>query len=228
MVLAVSGGSGGVGGSTLAVGVALAAVRQGRSVALVDGDPGGGGLDLALGAEAAKGWRWSKLADATGRLADIAAMLPEVEGVHLLSWGRGEAVALGQSARPAVIEVLARHHDLVVVDAGHAVADWIGLASRGLLVAAASVRGVAAARARLAAGFATGLAVMRSGRIPATDVSRTLGLPLVCTVPQVRQLAVWADEGLPPPLGGAWGKACRTTAAWALGEEVDRGRRRGW
>ena len=226
-VIVVHGGSGGVGGSTLAVGVALAAARRGRTVALVDGDAAGGGLDLVLGAEAAKGWRWPKLADASGRLADIADMLPEVDGVRLLSWGRGEVSLLAQPARASVVDVLARHHDLVIIDAGRGDAsDWSGLAARALLVVAATVRGVAAARFALTVGRATGLAVLRTGRIPPADIGRSLGLPLVAAVPRLRQLPVLADEGLPPPVGGAWGKACQAVVAWACHEEVKNGRRR--
>lgn len=227
VVLSLRGGSGGVGVSTLAVGVALAAVKSDRSVALVDGDASGGGLDLVMGAETTRGWRWPKLADAAGRLADIAAMLPEVEGVRLLSWGRGDVPVVSQSARQAVVDVLARHHDLVVIDAGHGdTTAWTGLAGRDLLVSAASVRAVAAARSQVGGDAVAGLAVTRLGRIPAGDVAQAVGLPLVCAVPRRRQLPGLADDGLPPPLAGVWGKACRVIVAWAMGEEVDGGRRR--
>ena len=51
-LVAVLGGSGGVGASTCAAGLAVVAAQQELRTALVDTDPLGGGLDLLLGAEA--------------------------------------------------------------------------------------------------------------------------------------------------------------------------------
>src|SRR5579875_2141374 len=63
-VVAVLGGSGGVGASTFAAALATAA---GRAV-LVDCDPLGGGIDVLLGVEAVPGARWSGLRVNGGRL----------------------------------------------------------------------------------------------------------------------------------------------------------------
>ena len=67
-VVGVVGGSGGAGASVLAVSLALAGVRRGHATVLVDLDPRGGGLDLALGAEDRPGARWPDLAGITGRV----------------------------------------------------------------------------------------------------------------------------------------------------------------
>ena len=60
---------------------------------LVDVDPWGGGIDLALGGEADAGLRWPDLAVQGGRL-DYAALrdaLPARDGVTVLSAGRAAA-----------------------------------------------------------------------------------------------------------------------------------------
>ncbi len=51
VLVAVLGGRGGAGATTLACALAVTAARTGRSVLLVDGDPLGGGLDLVFGGE---------------------------------------------------------------------------------------------------------------------------------------------------------------------------------
>ena len=67
-LVAVLGGRGGAGATTLTVALALAAVRRGCRALLVDGDPLGGGIDLVLGGEQATGLRWPDLGDTQGRM----------------------------------------------------------------------------------------------------------------------------------------------------------------
>ena len=76
--------------------------RAGRHAAglravLVDGDPLGGGIDLVLGGEDVPGVRWPDLAGARGRVppADLAAALPEVDALHVLSWDRSDVLDVG-------------------------------------------------------------------------------------------------------------------------------------
>ena len=70
-------------------GLAFVAARSGQRTALVDLDPAGGGLDLLVGAERLDGWRWPRLASARGHLGDLGDQLPCVDGVEVLSMGRG-------------------------------------------------------------------------------------------------------------------------------------------
>ncbi|WP_336921408.1 septum site-determining protein Ssd [Aquipuribacter sp. SD81] len=122
--VAVVGARGGAGASSTAVALATEAVRAGRAdpprVLLLDADPGGGGLDLALGAEELPGLRWPDLGDVEGPLpcGGLSTALPDVDGVRLLSHGRAghrtEPVSAGAVA--AVWEAARRDHDLVVVD----------------------------------------------------------------------------------------------------------------
>lgn len=148
-LVAVVGGAGGAGASTLAAGLALAASGRGLPSALVDLDPVGGGLDLLVGAERTPGWRWPRLAGARGELSDIRDVLPTTEGVTLVSTARTRGERAGPEAVTAVVRGLLRHHALVVLDAGRGLGDGVRAqvrqAQETLVVVPADVRGVAAA-----------------------------------------------------------------------------------
>lgn len=110
-LLAVTGGRGGAGATTLAVALAVTAVRRRLHPVLVDADPLGGGIDLAMGGETAAGLRWPDLMSTRGRVAPDAleTALPVVAGLPVLSWDRGEPAELAAEAmleppagRPAV------------------------------------------------------------------------------------------------------------------------------
>ncbi|HHU38994.1 MAG TPA: hypothetical protein GXZ45_06935, partial [Propionibacterium sp.] len=153
--VAVVGGSGGVGASTLAAGLALAGARRGLSSALVDLDPLGGGIDLVLGAERVPGWRWPRLVGARGEVGDVRGVLPEVGGVTVVAMGRGaDDGSLTPASVHAVLGSLGRHHDLVVLDPGRgpipAVRQVVRGAGATVLLSGGGVREVAAA-ARVAA-----------------------------------------------------------------------------
>ena len=147
-LVAVVGGAGGVGASTLAVGLARVAARREVGSALVDLDPVGGGLDLLLGAERTPGWRWPRLAGARGELSDIRDVLPAPDGVTLVSTARTPGERAGPEAVTAVVRGLQRHHALVVLDAGRGLGDGVRAqvrhAQETLVVVPADVRGVAA------------------------------------------------------------------------------------
>ena len=189
-VLAVVGGRGGAGATTLASALAVTAARTGRSTLLVDGDPLGGGIDLVFGGEADAGLRWPDLGGTRGRVppAALADALPRMAGLSVLSWDRGAAAAVPGEAMASVLGAARRAHDLVVVDlprsadeAGRVV---LAAASCVLLVVPAEVRAAAAA-SRVAA--AVGLlcpdlrVVVRGpapGRLDAGSLASALGLPL--------------------------------------------------
>ncbi|MGI3782964.1 MAG: septum site-determining protein Ssd [Janthinobacterium lividum] len=151
LVVALTGGSGGVGTSTLAAALAYAAARADLRTLLVDTDPGGGGIDVLLGAEHLPGWRWSRFEAARGHLGDLTGQLPHCDGVDVLAVDRSvrPGVALQPEQLGAVLDSGARSNDLTVVDlprhldAGHG--EVLRRADRVLLLARADVRGVAAA-----------------------------------------------------------------------------------
>jgi hypothetical protein len=105
-VVAVIGGRGGAGASTLAVGLAGVAAGSGVATLLVDADPLGGGLDLLVGVEQEPGLRWADLAGARGRLQPgvLSGMLPAVDGLGVLSWGRSAGNAAAATAAATALD----------------------------------------------------------------------------------------------------------------------------
>ena len=147
-VLAVIGGRGGAGASVFATALAFAA----RNALLVDVDPWGGGLDLALGGEADAGLRWPDLALQGGRL-DYGALqeaLPSRNDVTILSAGRA-ATEVDAVAFEAVLDAGRRGGATVVCDlprrATPAVEAALDAADLVILVSPADVRSCAAAAA---------------------------------------------------------------------------------
>ncbi|MDR0416399.1 MAG: hypothetical protein LBH76_03620 [Propionibacteriaceae bacterium] len=228
------GGAGGLGASTLAAGLALAARRRGPA-ALVDLDAAGGGLDLLLGAEATPGWRWDTLRSASGQVADLDGCLPVVDGVPVLAVSRSDRRQMPAEAVAAVVEGLAAGGALVVVDVGRVVgpaqAEALRAASRVVVLTGQTVRSVGATAAVLAdlPNRHCDLVVRtaRSGAIGPAGAAESLGRPLLGTIPTSAALAAMADRGVPPGTGGAraWAKACRRLAE-RLDEAAGSGRPR--
>ncbi|HSK33340.1 MAG TPA: septum site-determining protein Ssd [Propionicimonas sp.] len=208
-VVAVLGGSGGVGASTLAAALAqLSAARGPSGAALVDADPLGGGIDLLLGAERVQGWRWPRLNAAVGHLGDLRSYLPVVDGVSVVSMARGADLDLAKEPLAAIVGSLRAWHSMVVLDPGRSgglsAREAIRLSSRQLVVVAASVRGVAAARELLAAIDAERAElVVRRGRgsLPSALVGEALGRSVVAEVPDEPGLVAAAERGEPPARG---------------------------
>lgn len=234
-LVAVVGGSGGVGASTLAAGLALAGVRRGLATALVDLDPLGGGIDLVLGAERASGWRWPRLAGARGEVGDVRGVLPVVDGVTVVGMARGpDAGAPSAESVHAVLGSLGRHHALVVLDAGRSPVPAAAQAVRGAehvaLLAGTGVRAVAAAsRTRAALDLSEAGVVVRTrgGGPPGEVVADALGAPLWGTVPSSRRLAADGEEGEPPGRRPTrWSRAVDRVLRriWGEGGDVDRPR----
>lgn len=234
-VVGVLGGSGGIGASTLAAGLAMAARRSGKTAALVDLDPIGGGVDLLLGAERTPGWRWSRLVGARGEVNDVRRFLPQVEGLTVVSMGREprerrEPEVPSVESVKAVLSSLARHHDLVVIDPGRASTPSLrtALAACRLtyVVSGTGVRAVAACAERLRGLDLTEPSVVvrrqPSSRVAPEVVGRALALPVSGVVPDDHRLALLAERGDPPGRTGrgAWAKAVDALAARA-GEVSD-------
>jgi secretion/DNA translocation related CpaE-like protein len=210
-VICVVGGSGGVGASTFAAGLAFVAARAMQRALLVDADPYGGGLDLLLGAERVEGLRWPRLAKVRGQLGDLTGQLPRVDSVDVLAMARGEAPpgwALAAEQLEAVLESAVRSHDLTIVDLPRSGGDTAGRAlDRAdliMLVVQGDVRGVAAARevSRVIGGAGDQLGVVvRRGRtrlLSPDTVADGLGLRLLGTIPDDPSLALAAERGEPP------------------------------
>lgn len=182
-VVALVGGSGGLGTSSIAVAVASLAASRGKRVTAVELADCGGGLDLLLGLEGAPGVRWDELANATGELGAMADQLVCADGASVLALGRESGSTPTRAALDAVLRGLGRSQDLIVVDTGDGRRlSWLGEAQPVLLVAA-NVRGVAAARmVAEQQELAHAQLLVRSGpgsTLPAEAVADALGLPLL-------------------------------------------------
>jgi secretion/DNA translocation related CpaE-like protein len=236
-VVAVVGGSGGVGASTLAAAIAQVAgenVDRDRpgGAALVDVDPLGGGIDLLLGAERTSGWRWPRLSAAEGQLGDLRRYLPVVDGVSVVAMSRGAVLDLAREPLAAIVASLRAWHALVVIDAGRSLAaptrEAVRLSGRQLVVVGAGVRGTAAARQTVSAlGLERAELVVRESRggLPSDLVAEAVGCPVLARLPDEPRLAGAAERGEPPARGARrrYRRAVTALLDELLGEEPGHG-----
>jgi secretion/DNA translocation related CpaE-like protein len=206
-VVAVLPGCGGAGASTLAVALAVTAARGGGSPVLIDADPLGGGLDLALGLDEIEGLRWPDVPAGPGRWPPglVSTGLPEIGGLRVLAGARDEPVPLRPAAVAAAVDAAAREGDLVVLDLsrsiGEAEAALLPRCRQTLLVAVAEVRGAAAAAqvAGVAARLTPRLRLLVRSRAPhgpsADDVAEVLELPLTARIAADERLAASMERG---------------------------------
>lgn len=210
LTVGVVGASGGLGTSCLAVALAMHAAGRAPSV-LVELAGCGGGIDLLLGAEAHDGLRWGRLTGARGQLGELAGLV-SADGVDVVALERERAGFPEQEAIQAVLRSLRRSHRTVVVDMGRGDALQVCAPDQVLLVVAADVRGVAAARMAVHASPGLGAAqvVVRSGRgrtLPAPSVADALGMPLAGTLrhdPMVPRLATDGSTVAAPVARRLW------------------------
>ncbi|WP_309229418.1 MULTISPECIES: septum site-determining protein Ssd [unclassified Blastococcus] len=219
-LVAVGGGCGGAGASTVAAALAVAAAP---GVLLVDADGWGAGLDLLLGAERLEGLRWPELTGLRGRVSGEAlrACLPEVAGVHVLAAARSAGPALPEEAVRAVVEAARAEGSPVVVDlprpgpAGacattHAV---LAEADLALLVVPARLRAATAARVLVTgpgSPWSAAQLVVRpvAGGLAPAEVADVVGRPVLAELPHDRSAVPRGERGEPPavaprtPLGG--------------------------
>lgn len=223
-VVALVGGAGGVGTSTVAVG--LAQTTPGPSL-LIDADSDGGGIDLVLGLEAEPGWRWPELARARGHLGELRGQLPRLDHVEVLAFSRDlDALAPGSEALPAVLDAARRSHELVVIDAGRARcplgASAVQLADVVLVATRMDVRATAAARARtqqLVAerGRVEGVVLRQvpGAGLATAEIAEALALPVWAQFPHDRGVLAAGLRGGPPDraAGRRWRNVCQQLEA---------------
>lgn len=205
-VLAVTGGSGGVGASVTAA--ALASRAADEPTLLVDLDPWGPGLGRLLGGRPTEGITWADLGSLDGRLAasELRSALPRHGEVSLLSWPDDRSVPVDDRLVAEVVGAGARGHDWVVLDAprGRALSpDLLGLCDLVVLVVESTVAGVAAAARTVAplraAGAPVGLLARQgAGAASGADAARVLEVPLLGEVGHDRRLREHLEAGLGP------------------------------
>jgi MinD-like ATPase involved in chromosome partitioning or flagellar assembly len=233
-LLVVVGASGGVGASVLATAVAVRAARAAVEVALVDGCPLGGGLDVVLGAEQEPGLRWADLRRLVGAAdgAALLARLPSSDGVRVLSFGRDGAEPAVDVAT-AVVSALVGECELVVVDAssagGSVASAALTEADRILLVTGDGMRQlsalsvvselIASGSGRAGVAMAVCLRGRPSNAGPvARVVESELRWPVLCGLAPDRGLAADLVHGLAPGsrANGALVRAADEVLGWAV------------
>ena len=209
-LVAVVGGRGGAGATTLAAALAVTSARLGHRTLLVDADPLGGGIDLVFGGESDPGVRWPDLGATRGRVpgSALTGALPRMSGLSVLSWDRGEVLRVPPEAMETVLEAGRRSSELVVADLPRTLDDAsrivLSLASLVLLVVPAEVRAAAAATrvATQLAPLCADLRLVVRGPSPsglgADEIARALGLPLVGSLRAEPQLELALERGEPP------------------------------
>jgi len=208
--VAVVGGRGGAGASTLAAALSVVAAGDGVPTMVVDVDPLGGGIDMLLGREDEAGLRWPDLAFADGRMSaeSLRLALPCAGRLTMLSCGRGESLLLPVEPARAVLDAARRSHELVVVDLPRSLdrvsEHVLSTATLTLLVVPAEVRATAAAgRVAIGVGMLAGdLRVVVRGPSPGgltgELVADKLGLPLAGWMEAEPDLADALEHGRPP------------------------------
>jgi len=163
-------GKGGVGKSTLAAAIGVAAARAGMRVVVVDGDFGLRGLDLMLGMQDRVLYDMADLVQRRCTLDQALITHPEYPGLNLLVGGQhARPKDFKRSDLQKILGTLQRRYDLVLVDGpaglGRGMRNFVGLANEVLLVATpdpVSLRGVEKLAADLyAQGIRPGLLLNR-------------------------------------------------------------------
>ncbi|WP_370067168.1 septum site-determining protein Ssd [Streptacidiphilus sp. MAP5-3] len=230
LTVAVLGGRGGAGASTLACALAVTAAREGRRTVLVDVDPLGGGLDVLLGGEEAVGLRWPDLAASRGRVnaVELEQSLPRVHRLAALSWDRGDRLTIPVEAVRTVLGAARRRGGVVVLDLPRridaAAAEALEQADLGLLVVPGELRAMAAS-SRVAASVGMRLSDLRAvvrGPSPSgmtgEEVARGLRLPLAGELGPEPGLTADLECGRPPGARpkGPLGRFCTAFLTEAL------------
>lgn len=206
LLIGVTGGCGGAGATTASVWIAQAAARLGARVLLVDADPRGGGLELALAAEDVPGLRWPDFAETSGSIdpGQLFEALPEAGGFSFLSWpgNREPAAGVDSTAVAGVLDAARRGYELVVLDIGRGREPLDAFAwdcDRIVVVAPARLRAAVASTWLLRELPPVKAALVIRGKpgagLDGPFIAASVGLPLHGIMPEIRGAAAATDLG---------------------------------
>ena len=209
-VIAVVGGSGGIGASCLVAAIAQAAVLDSMTVTVVDLDSNGVGIELLLGADGEpSGLVWPDVAKSRGRLHGemLRSALPRVAGCAVLGWGAQLPQVPDAAVVGSAIDSVAYACDLVVVDLPRS----LGPAAAAVLCRAACVP-VVVGRSSVSAGAAHRLldrpelsdcpkslvlTELHGADLGVIEVEEYLELPTAARIPNDPQVIKRLERGQP-------------------------------
>ncbi len=206
LILGITGGCGGAGATTAAIWIAQAAAGMGARVLLVDGDPWGGGLELAIAAEESPGLRWPDLSEARGSIdpGQLSDSLPVSGGFSFLSWpaSRDQPLPVGAATTAGVLDAARRGYELVVVDIGRGTGPLQAYAwdcDRIMMVVPAQLKAAVAAVRLLQEFPPIEAALLVRGRQGAaldnSLLSEAIGLPVRARMPELRGASAAMESG---------------------------------
>lgn len=206
LVLGVTGGCGGAGATTAAIWIAQAAAGLGIRVLLVDGDPWGGGLELALAAEETPGLRWPDLSEASGSIdpEQLSDALPVAGGFSFLSWpgSRERPAPVDAATTGGVLDAARRGYELVVVDIGRGTEPLHTYAwdcDRILVLVPAQLKAAVASARLLQELPPVEAALLVRGKagaaLDSALIADAVGLPVHGRVPELRGVGAAAENG---------------------------------
>ncbi|MFC8041136.1 septum site-determining protein Ssd [Paenarthrobacter sp. NPDC057355] len=202
----IVGGCGGAGASTAAIWLAQAAASQGVSTLLIDGDPWGGGLELAVTDEPVPGLRWPDFQESRGSIdpAQFRDSLPAAGGFRYLSWpGTREPVQTPDAAAVvAIMDAARRGFELIIVDLGRS-GEGVGRLSWDcdnlLLLTTGHLRSAVASGRILDELPPVDIRLLVRGSnaspVQPAFIAESLGIPLVGVVPEVRGVGAGTELG---------------------------------
>jgi len=205
-IFSIMSGKGGVGKSTLAAALAEFYARQGRQVALLDGDTGLRCADLLLGMQNSVVYDLGDIVNKTCALGDALVQSPALPTLHLL--------AAPQMMRPSdlkakemgrLITTLADEKEIVILDApagiGRGLKNLLGAAAEPIIVATPDDVSVRDAEKLSALLFQreeprpgivfnrVSPALVRTGEMTPPDaLAASLDLPLLGVIPDSRKI----------------------------------------
>lgn len=208
-VLSLVGARGGIGASCLVLHLAWAIRAAGHSVAVVDLDPVGCG-GLILGSQLLGGLRWADLGEeeTAYRPRALARSLPTWHEVPILTTDQRGGLP-DRASQLAVIEALAREHELVLIDQLRTQDAYHGtwpLLVTGLDAVSVMAAQILAPELRSHTGHPLALAVRGTGEdVDAEYLNWSLGAPVLGEIPQDRGIAqrVARGDDLTRTRGGA-------------------------